>query len=312
MISIIIIRNIMKKIIPLIVITLIFPLFMNSVAEYSNNIIYVDDDNTEGPWDGSPEHPFQFIQNGIEWANNGDIVYVKSGLYEENIRINKQIEIIGEEKNSTIISSINKSEYLIIDSVVNIIIENITFSCENNERLDIIKMINCINCTISKIKIISNKLQRSAIIINGSNNIIKNVTINGRFIFSGIELYYTDNNIVSNNIIESTGGAILIHRSNNNLISSNIIRNNTNGIYIEEGNSNYITKNILEKNNRGLYSSYSIKNIIEKNNFLENDEHAKFTKLLKKDFLPPNKWMSNYWDDLKGFFISSYRALESL
>ena len=64
----------------------------------------------------------------IEWANNGDIVYVKSGLYEENIRINKQIEIIGEEKNSTIISSINKSEYLIIDSVDNIIIENITFS----------------------------------------------------------------------------------------------------------------------------------------------------------------------------------------
>ncbi|HIG99638.1 MAG TPA: hypothetical protein HA258_03550, partial [Thermoplasmata archaeon] len=28
--------------------------------------IYVDDSNTDGPWDGSIEHPYQFIQDGVD------------------------------------------------------------------------------------------------------------------------------------------------------------------------------------------------------------------------------------------------------
>ena len=27
--------------------------------------IYVDDDNTAGPWDGTLEHPYQHIQDGV-------------------------------------------------------------------------------------------------------------------------------------------------------------------------------------------------------------------------------------------------------
>ncbi|MBS3802690.1 MAG: hypothetical protein KGY65_08065, partial [Candidatus Thermoplasmatota archaeon] len=37
----------------------------NSVS----NTIYVDDDNIDGPWDGSIEHPFQYIQDGINAAS---------------------------------------------------------------------------------------------------------------------------------------------------------------------------------------------------------------------------------------------------
>ena len=36
--------------------------------------IYVDDDNVDGPWDGSQEHPFQHIQDGIDNASDGDTV----------------------------------------------------------------------------------------------------------------------------------------------------------------------------------------------------------------------------------------------
>ena len=35
----------------------------------SGNTIYVDDDNTQGPWDGTAEHPFQNIQDGINHAS---------------------------------------------------------------------------------------------------------------------------------------------------------------------------------------------------------------------------------------------------
>jgi hypothetical protein len=44
--------------------------------------LYVDDDNTAGPWDGSAANPFQYIQDGIDAAVSGvDTVLVKDGLY---------------------------------------------------------------------------------------------------------------------------------------------------------------------------------------------------------------------------------------
>ena len=67
------------------------------------SIIYVDDDNTEGPWDGTQEHPYQYIQDGVNATDNGDTVFVYNGLYMEWIRINKEIELNGEDKTNTII-----------------------------------------------------------------------------------------------------------------------------------------------------------------------------------------------------------------
>ena len=44
--------------------------------------IYVDDDNTTGPWDGSAANPFQYIQHGINAAISGvDTVLVRNGTY---------------------------------------------------------------------------------------------------------------------------------------------------------------------------------------------------------------------------------------
>ena len=74
----------------------------------TNNIhdpktIYVDDDNTMGPWDGTIDHPFQFIQDGIDAADPGYTIFVYSGTYSENVVVNKTINLIGEDKNTTII-----------------------------------------------------------------------------------------------------------------------------------------------------------------------------------------------------------------
>jgi hypothetical protein len=43
--------------------------------------IFVDDDNTTGPWDGSEEHPYQLMGNEIVAASNGDTVLVADGIY---------------------------------------------------------------------------------------------------------------------------------------------------------------------------------------------------------------------------------------
>jgi parallel beta-helix repeat protein len=84
--------------------------------------IYVDDSNTDGPWDGSIEHPYQFIQDGVDHAVGGDTISVFSGLYIENIVIPVSLEIIGEGKDHTVITGDG------FGTVVKIIAEGVTIS----------------------------------------------------------------------------------------------------------------------------------------------------------------------------------------
>jgi parallel beta-helix repeat protein len=66
-------------------------------------IIYVDDDNTEGPWDGTQEHPYQYIQDAIDNASDGDTIYVKSGTYYRNEIVDKTVNLFGENRDTTIV-----------------------------------------------------------------------------------------------------------------------------------------------------------------------------------------------------------------
>lgn len=79
------------KINMIIVVLLIFP-----VADLSAMVWYVDDDNTSGPWLGSPDYPFQYIQDAIKPGStqNGDLILVRPGMYIENINfLGKDIEV---------------------------------------------------------------------------------------------------------------------------------------------------------------------------------------------------------------------------
>ncbi|MFW9987614.1 MAG: PQQ-binding-like beta-propeller repeat protein [Candidatus Odinarchaeota archaeon] len=64
--------------------------------------VYVDDDNT-GMEDGSYNNPYNTIQEGINAAGVGDVVYVLSGTYSENLVVGKSLSLIGEDRYSTII-----------------------------------------------------------------------------------------------------------------------------------------------------------------------------------------------------------------
>jgi parallel beta-helix repeat protein len=69
----------------------------------NGDIIYVDDDNTQGPWNGTLEFPYQYIHDAVENASNGDTIYVFNGTYNETVTVDKTLQINGENKNNTII-----------------------------------------------------------------------------------------------------------------------------------------------------------------------------------------------------------------
>jgi parallel beta-helix repeat protein len=89
----------------------------SSPSSMGGIIIYVDDDNIEGPWDGSEDYPYQYIQDAIDNANNFDKIYVFNGTYYENIVIFKSVNIEGQSKHQTIIDG--KQQGTVVKITVN-------------------------------------------------------------------------------------------------------------------------------------------------------------------------------------------------
>ena len=95
----------MKKII-LITVIVIFTLgcfysFEGSRAE-DTSVIYVDDNYNSSILGWAIDH-FDNIQDAIDNAEIGDMIYIYNGTYYEHVNITKSINLIGENKNNVII-----------------------------------------------------------------------------------------------------------------------------------------------------------------------------------------------------------------
>jgi parallel beta-helix repeat protein len=81
----------MKKIICLIVVTLLITLCIITTNASDplplKKSIYVNDDNTQGPWLGTLDNPYRYIQDAIDNAVADDIIYVANGTYYEHLII---------------------------------------------------------------------------------------------------------------------------------------------------------------------------------------------------------------------------------
>jgi parallel beta-helix repeat protein len=194
--------------------------------------IYVDDDFIDDP----KNHRWNSIQEGINDASNGDIVYVYQGIYSENVILDKSILLTGEKSEYTIIDAQNRGDCLYILSDY----ANITGFTLRNSGTEIYPQrdagidINSCNVTILQCNIISNN---QGIFVQKSFNFIAECFINK----NEVGVYFKgDNNTVSH--CEITNNSIGIgadHVKNNNL-SHLQIQNNGQGIHFVTSKNNFI------------------------------------------------------------------------
>jgi parallel beta-helix repeat protein len=170
---------------------------------------------------------FPTIQGGINAANPGDTVFVKKGIYFENVTISKNVCLVGEDRNATIIDGRFIKTEGRTSNVISVFSNNVTiygFTIRNAEANGV--FVGCLNNTIT-------------------DNII---------LFSlGCGIYLIGSNLtVTNNVIESNGDCgIRIAWGQDNLVRTNIIENNGVGLRCDEGTAdNLIYQNRFVNNSR--------------------------------------------------------------
>lgn len=257
-------------------------------------ILYVDDDNTQGPWNGSIEYPYNKIKDAIDAAYPGYAIYVKNGTYNENLIINKKINLDGENRTNTIING-NGEGHVIEISVPNVRVSGFTIQNSGQSELNAgIKTLTLDSYVNIKDNIIQNN--KIGIFLNYAYE-DSDATIEGNIIRNnnqGIYSQWSNNNLIKNNlIIDNEGHGIECIRSFYGRIVGNTIKNNGKyGLYLRgSNNEGLIENNVIENNEVGLYLENSHLNIIRGNNFINNDFQAYF----KNSFF--NKWRRNYWSD---------------
>ena len=287
------------------------------------NTFYVDDDNIVGPWEGSQDYPFKKIQDAIDGCGNGDTVFVYSGIYYENLWIDrKSINMIGQDKETTIIENNydNINNWIIsyptveINAAKGVKISGFTMRSDLDSgpdplmAHDNIKLFFSSDCTISDNNLYSTILSRGGGIdlYDSSNNKItennltdtNSISIRGRLSF---------NNIISDNILENFYVGIILAGCIYNKIYNNTISKNpadpfeTNyGIKIcDHSYCNEIYSNKITNNSYGIYvDEYSLNNHLYYNNFIDNiqnahdEENNLWYLIIEKE--------GNYWDDYTG------------
>ncbi len=282
----------------------------------SGNTLYVGGNGTGN---------YTRIQDAVDNASDGDTVFIYDDLspYNENLKVNKSINLIGEDKNTTIINGNGSKWYTIFidEGLFGVTVNGFTIVGGSRSG---ISMIGSSFCIFENNVIHSNYYGIELWGEYCTDNIIRNNNISNNYI--GIYIYIGSNynnisyNFISNNLYAGIKTEI---PSVCNNISYNHISNNQYGIrfdpYYGRGKNNvfsilnvlqlrhsYVLSNNISFNGVGVYIYGWVTNYILKNNFIFNDKDAYF------EFRPWNVWKGNYWNRTRFLPYPIYGKVELL
>ncbi|TFG91995.1 MAG: DUF1565 domain-containing protein, partial [Candidatus Atribacteria bacterium] len=215
-----------------------------TTIEYNTNI-YVDAGNTTGTEDGTKTHPFNTITEGLIAVSSGKSVVVAAGTYNEQLIINKEINLQGAGQDNTFITGSGLTENLISLEADNITISGFTIDGASSTA----KGIYFDNCSSTNIN--NNTIQNNVSYgINYSNSspTIENNNINNNN-YSGIDAGTGGAGIIrGNSLIFNQYGLRTCGNSSPEIIQNNISNNSHTGIYCRESATPIISYNIICNN----------------------------------------------------------------
>jgi len=169
--------------------------------------------------------PYTTIQSAVEAANPGDTISVGEGIYNENVLIKKnQIDLIGQNREKTIIDGRMTSSGIRIDESYNVRISGFTVrNCGGGAKED-----------------------GGVTLYKARANTVSNLLVTENSVGISIHTGSNDNIISGNEVILNKGKeakGIYVFSSEGNRIFNNNIKDNPYGLFSDYGRKNYIYSN---------------------------------------------------------------------
>jgi len=281
----------------------IIVLFVGSGVVSAFNIDNKSEPLNNGNWlyvGGSGEGNYTKIQDAIDNASDGDTIYVFNGIYYENVRVTKSIDLLGENQMLTFIDGQETGGH-----VVSILAADVTFYHFTIQNPGGIPNAAALYVNSDSNQIIENIVtciphhgEEGIWLSQSSGNIISKNSIENHHYGIWLE-DSTQNNLSNNKVTTSWIWGIILGNSNNNMLYQNYITENNGGIYLRDSSENMLFGNNITKNTRGVALvesvSTSSNNKILKNNFMKNKDFDASFELAKKSHAK-NLWEENYWN----------------
>lgn len=210
---------------------------------------------------GSGPGNFSHIQDAVDNATDGDTVFVydDSSPYYEHVVVDKSINLIGENKNTTIIDG-SGSGTVVLLAVSSVTVSGFTIQNSGGTIFDAgVKIETNQNVIIGNI-IKNNDVLYSLIILGSLNTITFNIFRDNTGI--GLMIAGDSNTIAFNTIINNEVG-VTVEYSRYNKIYENYIANNGEGIEITPG--------MIPSTKATLFFDGEYQNDIYRNTIINND-----------------------------------------
>ncbi|RLF36948.1 MAG: hypothetical protein DRN08_00415, partial [Thermoplasmata archaeon] len=199
------------------------------------------------------------ISDAIVNASSGYTIYVYSGTYVENIVVDKTISLVGEDRDSTVIQGASDGHVVVITAdSVNITGFTIQYPVGSDMKCIMLNYVDY--CYVGDCIVKSDTGSDGVYLLFSNHNTISgNVVENDHSI--GVELTSSSDNLIENNVIQSTNGGIKgisLQYSTNNILRGNTVKLNNYGVHLWSGaNGNSVFDNTITDNSYGIRSSGS-------------------------------------------------------
>jgi len=287
-------KSAMNRVLSLLILVVTILLFMVVAEEGSGKIITVDDD-------GGAD--YTRILDAIDNATEGDTIRVWSGVYREEVVVNRSISLVGNGSEKSIIYENSSS-----DIGVKITADRVNFSgfMISGGWEYWVRYTTGISVESDYVHIFENNFTecRYGIDVHGFHNIVekntcwaneygiclrgsKNTTISGNLCLNnthGIQLTTTkadlseDNTLANNSCIKNSfNGIEIIGSGSTVLINNNCSSNTISGITVRSSNKTTVQTNVISHNKWGVYLFHSNDNDFT-HNTISNNEVGIFAK----------------------------------
>jgi parallel beta-helix repeat protein len=210
---------------------------------------------------------YSIIQEAVDAASENDVVFVKSGTYNESVSIDVAVSLIGEDPaTTTIIGDLRLSGTVVLIRHNNVNVTGFTIqpSAYSWTRRGV-HLLHVSYCNVF------------------GNVILKNE--------EGIWIYGSSSNNITGNTVSGHGPGILVECSPANRICGNIVRNNNFGVRFIASPNNTLYNNTITNNRHGLTVDSDGNSILD--NIIEHNRATGIQLLGVNNVLKGNKLNNN-------------------